>query len=239
MKKVLILFLVLICMLSLTACDKATGSGEPVTGGAVSDMPEIDKNVPGETEAPLQAIVESISGTITRIDEDKIYDLTGEEILEIQQFRMTKVFDSEFELDYQNHYIMALENVEVKGIPIDSIEYNRVLNYELVRVHAAVHAQNEEWVLVSYLTFDGGDDIGWVKVSDLTEYTNDTKEKLLFPVTVSADCKDIDTGEKVDDNDWKITSIEGEIITITKVGGIDRKVKLEDIVYPDTFKAAE
>ena len=107
MKKVLILFLVLICMLSLAACDKATGSGEPVTGGAVSDMPEIDKNVPGETEAPLQAIVESISGTITRIDEDKIYDLTGEEILEIQQFRMTKVFDSEFELDYQNHYIMA------------------------------------------------------------------------------------------------------------------------------------
>ena len=160
------------------------------------------------------------------------------ESLGIQQFRMTNAFDSNFELDYENHYIMALENVEVKGIPIDSIKYNRVLEYQLVRVHAAVYAGNEKWVLVSYLTFDGGDDIGWVKVSDLTEYTNDTKEKLLFPVTVSADCKDIDTGEKVDDNDWKITSIEGEIITITKVGGIDRKVKLEDIVYPDTFKAA-
>ena len=161
------------------------------------------------------------------------------ESLGIQQFRMTNAFDSNFELDYENHYIMALENVEVKGIPIDSIEPNRVLNYELVRVHAAVYAGNEKWVLVSYLTFDGGDNIGWVKVSDLTEYTNDTKEKLLFPVTVSADCKDIDTGEKVDDNDWKITSIEGKIITITKVGGIDHKVKLEDIVYPDTFKGAE
>lgn len=79
MKRVLILFLVLICMLSLVACDKATGSGEPVTGGAVSDMPEVDKNVSGETEQTQQAIVESISGTITRI-EDKIYDLTGEEI---------------------------------------------------------------------------------------------------------------------------------------------------------------
>lgn len=161
------------------------------------------------------------------------------ESLGIQQFRMTKVFDSDFELDYQNHYIMALKDVEVKGIPMDSIEYNRVLNYELVRVHAAVYAQNEKWVLVSYYTFDGGDDIGWVKVSDLTEYTNDTKEKLLFPVTVSADCKDIDTGEKVDDDDWKITSIEGEIVTITRVGGRDQKVRLEDIVYPDTFKAAE
>ncbi|WP_300774049.1 hypothetical protein [uncultured Acetatifactor sp.] len=161
------------------------------------------------------------------------------ESLGIQQFRMTNAFDSNFELDYENHYIMALENVEVKGIPIDSIKYNRVLEYQLVRVHAAVYAGNEKWVLVSYLTFDGGDNIGWVKVSDLTEYTNDTKEKLLFPVTVSADCKDIDTGEKVDDNDWKITSMEGEIITITKVGGIDHKVKLEDIVYPDTFKGAE
>lgn len=45
MKRVLALFLVLICMLSLVACDKATGSGEPVRGGDVSDMPEIDKNV--------------------------------------------------------------------------------------------------------------------------------------------------------------------------------------------------
>ncbi len=38
MKKLLALFWVLICMLSLVACDKATGSEEPVTGGAVSDM---------------------------------------------------------------------------------------------------------------------------------------------------------------------------------------------------------
>lgn len=41
------------------------------------------------------------------------------------------------------------------------------------------------------------------------------------------------------DDDWRITSVEGKIVTITKVGGIDRKVRLEDIVYPDTSKAAE
>lgn len=67
MKRVLALFLVLICMLSLVACDKATGSGEPVRSGDVSDMPEIDKNVFGEKEQTQQAIIESISGTITRI----------------------------------------------------------------------------------------------------------------------------------------------------------------------------
>ena len=76
---------------------------------------------------------------------------------------MTNAFNSDFELDYQNYYIMALKDVEVRGVPIDSIEPNRVLNYELVGVHAAVYAENEKWVLVSYYTFDGSDDIGWVK----------------------------------------------------------------------------
>lgn len=80
MKKLLALFWVLTCMLSLVACDKATGSEEPVIDGEVSDMPEIDKNVSGETEQVQQTVVESRSGTITRVDEDKIYDLTEEEV---------------------------------------------------------------------------------------------------------------------------------------------------------------
>ena len=80
MKRVLALFLVLICMLSVVACDKATGSGEPVRDGDVSDISEIDKNVSSETEQTQQANVESISGTISHIDEDKICDLTEEEV---------------------------------------------------------------------------------------------------------------------------------------------------------------
>ena len=51
MKRVLELFGVLICMLSFVACDKATGREAPVT-----------------------------SGIITRTEEDKIYDLTEEEV---------------------------------------------------------------------------------------------------------------------------------------------------------------
>ena len=51
MKRVLVLFGVLICMSSFVACDKATGSEAPVT-----------------------------SGIITRTEEDKIYDLTEEEV---------------------------------------------------------------------------------------------------------------------------------------------------------------
>ena len=78
MKKLLALLGVLTCMLSLVACDKATGNEETVTDGA--DIFEVDKNVSGEAEQTQQAIIESISGTITRIDEDKIYDLNEEEV---------------------------------------------------------------------------------------------------------------------------------------------------------------
>lgn len=55
MKKLLALFLVLICMFSLSACGKATGSGEPVAGGAVSDMPKVGNAPIDETEQTQQA----------------------------------------------------------------------------------------------------------------------------------------------------------------------------------------
>ena len=79
MKRVLALFLVLICMLSVVACDKATGSGEPVRDGDVSDISEIDKNVSSETEQTQQANVESISGTISHTEEEVkiIADIIG------------------------------------------------------------------------------------------------------------------------------------------------------------------
>ncbi len=78
MKKLLALLGVLTCMLSLVACDKATGNEETVTDGA--DIFEVDKNVSGETEQVQQAVIESRSGIITRIDEEKIYDLNEEEV---------------------------------------------------------------------------------------------------------------------------------------------------------------
>lgn len=162
---------------------------------------------------------------------------SGNDSDEALHFGMTNALDSNFELDYRNHFIMALEEVEVKGIPSDSAATNRVLNYELVRIQAAVYRDDGKWVLISYDTFDGGDNIGWVKVSGLTEYTEDTKEKLLFPVNVSDDCKDMDTEEKVEKDEWRITSFEGEYVTITRVGGRNNKVKPEDIVYPDTTMA--
>ena len=145
--------------------------------------------------------------------------------------------DEELGLDYHKHYIMALRDVEVRAVPANSVKPFYDLIYELVHVYAAAYEDKDErWVLVRFSLFEGSPDMGWVKASDLIEYTEDVKEKLLFPVNVSDDCKDIDTGEAVEQDDWKITSIEGDCVDIVRVGGRSNRVKLEDIVYPDTDK---
>lgn len=185
--------------------------------------------------------LESLEGSESKADHssEESTDIRKEVKDEIKQFHMTGVEASEFELDYQGHAIMALQEVAVRGIPLESVEENRVLNYELVKVWAAVHTDNGDWALVSYDTVDGGDDIGWVRVSDLTKYTTDTKEKLQYPVNVSEECKDIETGEPVRQTRWRIVSIEGERVCITRVGGRENIVRLEDIVYPDTGEQEE
>ena len=149
-----------------------------------------------------------------------------------------RVPDLELELDYRNRYIMALDHVEVKGIPSDLAATNRVLNRELVKLHAAVYSDDEKWALVSYCAFDGGDNIGWVRVSGLAEYTEDSKETLLFPVNVSDNCKDVETGENVGKDDWRITAIDGEYAAIVRVGERSNKVSVKDILYPSTAKTS-
>jgi hypothetical protein len=79
MKNVLVLFLVLTCMLSLTACGKATGSEETVTDSTVSDTLNVGENITGETSIQQQGITESISATVSNVEEGKNYDLTEEE----------------------------------------------------------------------------------------------------------------------------------------------------------------
>ena len=130
MKRVLALFLVLICMLSVVACDKATGSGEPVRDGDVSDISEIDKNVSSETEQTQQANVESISGTISHIDEDKICDLTEEEV------KIIRLIDRSLYM-YVNSYkykIGLKKIIDIKDIDLNSDKsiknlIKKIINY--------------------------------------------------------------------------------------------------------------
>lgn len=128
MKRVLALFLVLICMLSLVACDKATGSGEPVRGGDVSDMPEIDKNVFDETEQTQQAIVGSISGGESDVYENgkATFQVT---ILEIRDGNyLVEPVDGSTELNIADQITVPMTNKNLSPEPevgdVLEIEYD-------------------------------------------------------------------------------------------------------------------
>ncbi len=190
-----------------TETNKETVTTEVATKEIIMEETATEETVKSDLEILLECGMQDISGS----------DLLG--------------------FDYQKHYIMALKNVGVRAVPAESVEPFEDLNYEFVRVYAAAYEdKDKKWVLVGYYPFDGGARMGWVKSSDLAEYTEDMKDKLLFPVNVTDDCKDIDTGEKVEQDDWKITSIEGDCVDIDRVGGRYNRVRREDIVYPDTNK---
>ena len=218
MKRIKVLISILLVMLLLISC----GNRDDQNDTSV----ETNKKTVA-TEATTKEITTEETATKGTVKSD--IDI-------LREFGMTSAIGSDFKLDYENHYIMALEDVEVRGFPTETVEPIYDLNYELVEVYTAVYRGDAIWVLIRYGLFEGGPDLGWVKESDLTEYTEDVKEKLLFPVDVSDDCKDIDTGEKVEKDDWKIEAIEGDYVKIFRVGGRTNRVRREDIVYPNTIK---
>ena len=173
---------------------------------------------------------------------DSLLETTGPVATEPQfelPWNMMSALDSNFELDYKNHYIMALEKVEVKYIPSDDVETIYELNNELVMINAAVYGESEKWVLVRYAsTMDGGGNMGWVKISGLTEYTEENKALLRFPVTVKEGSKDAETGKELQRFEYAMGDPDGEYVRIGNEFG-SFTVKVEDIVYPSTTKTTD
>ena len=152
---------------------------------------------------------------------------------------LKSVPDSELELDYKNHHIMALGKVEAKAIPVDAADTLYELNYELVKILAAVYGDDEIWALVRYAsTMDGGGNMGWVKVSGLTEYTEENKALLRYPVTVKEGCKDAETGKELMPWEYALGAHTGEYVEIGNEAG-SFLVKPEDIIYPSTVKTTD
>ena len=185
------------------------------------------------TEHTASESSEWVAETLQLVEDDstKIEDI---------EFHMVNALDSELELDIDNRHIMALEEVEVRGIPTISAAVNRIVTYQIVNVYAVIYGENygedDRWALIGFNCFDAAhDNIGWVKLSDLTEYTEENRELLYYPVYLSEDCKDIETGEQIN---WTKAAVEytEDYAIISAEGGSTHKVKKECIVYPEYTK---
>ena len=149
------------------------------------------------------------------------------------EFHMTNAFDSRFDLDLENRFIMTGENIEVRGTPDYSSSVNRVLSYQMVDVYAAAYVEDGKWVLIGFNARDTEhDNIGWVRVDDLMEYNEENYHLLRYPVTIREGCVDLQDGKKIEWNGpfW-VTYLDG-YAEISQEGGWFRYVGSDQIIYP-------
>ena len=80
--------------------------------------------------------------------------------------------------------------------------------------------------------------MGWVKISGLTEYTEERKAQLRYPVTVREGTKDAETGKELMPWEYGMGDQKGEFVKIgNELGSF--LVNKKDIVYPSTQKTTD
>ena len=144
---------------------------------------------------------------------------------------------------------MTAENVPVRRMPSDNeIFYspNELSYYMVTPVAVVVNSVDDEvtyWVFVNFLTIgDMADNHGWVKFSELIEYTEDTKALLKGPFVLAEDAVDIHTGNPVDiylrGSEVNAEFKEGYVHVVTD-GGISADVDEKYLIYPEVEYNAE
>lgn len=147
--------------------------------------------------------------------------------------------------------MMSKENVPLRKIPSDNEDFYTgiILSYDNVKAHAMVVetmtdlqdptwlSKDRNWVLVSIYTFgESVDSYGWVRLSELMEYNEDTMYLYQGPFFVSEDAIDLETGELAH------SSLRGHYVSVefmedcAKVsthGGIYCYVDKKYVTYPE------
>ena len=172
-----------------------------------------------------------------------IYCLDRTQELRDREDRMMKQYEMEIDmssansntgLDYRNRYIMTGKEVEVRDRPRQSGYVLRTLSYQMVNVGTATYSNEGIWVLVSFFCFDSSqDNMGWVKLTDLMEYTEENYQLLRYPVKVKEGSVDLETGESVEWDAFSVDYVDNYAI-VTREGGRSYKVSPSDIIYPES-----
>ncbi len=129
----------------------------------------------------------------------------------------------------------------VEDLP-DQLIGRKNMNYYMVQPIWAVSdatgpVGGKIWVLVEFMEMDTGlDTVGWVSIDDLVEYTEDTKHLLRYPVSLTDNAINVETGkppEKYFMNNVYITSYDGDYVNINTEGGRGIKVHKDHVIYPE------
>ena len=137
--------------------------------------------------------------------------------------------------------VMLADNVTFRFSPSEDSETYNEISHFLVTLMAVVRTdhfdqpENEDglWGLVYCFQLDNSlDNVGWVPFREFTEYTEENKHLLRYPVQLKEGCVDLDTGEEVKWDNVLVT-FEEDYAIVSWEGGHNHRVSPDDIVYPD------
>lgn len=158
------------------------------------------------------------------------------------QIHMQPVESGAYEALYDRKW-MAEEKVELRKVPVDT-DISDVkltdLSYDMVNVMGVVNAFDDEgwdyipWALVWYESQETAfDTVGWVRVEELLEYTEETMYLLKSPIYLAEGTIDSETNEIVEEKEGlAIIDYQGDYVKLFATGGKIYRVHKDYIIYP-------
>lgn len=143
-----------------------------------------------------------------------------------------------------NRKWMTAEKVELRKVPVDTgISNVKIadLSYDMVNVIGVVYVFDNEgwdyipWALIWYESQETAlDTVGWVRVEEMVEYTEETMYLLRSPINLAEGTVDSETNEIVKEKEGlAIIDYEGDYVKLFAIGGKIYKVHKDYIIYPN------
>ncbi len=201
-----------------------------------------------EEKTALEVLTEHIAEEKSLLAEqvDLQKNAWQEQINVLQNFHMEPPETEHLDRIYTGTY-MAGEDTKLYKIPSENeLFYTGIqLSYERVTpIYTVIESitdrsqwdEDRHWVLVSIYPFgEMVDSVGWIKYSDLIEYTSETKKLYRGPFRLADNAVDIETGKPVDAlflNTWVSVTFTEDYARVGAAGGVSCKVSPEFVIYP-------
>lgn len=197
----------------------------------------------------LQEDLEKAHAEIISLQEEKDKAETElEELYSMLERIHLSPIDSDFPEDFFQKQWMLGENINVWKVPagVEGLPKQLIgridLSYYMVKVIGAIYdgdgigLKGTSWVLVEFMERDTAlDTVGWVKMDDLVEYTEETKYLLRYPLTLTEDAVNVESGQReiYFDGPVFVTYYDGEYVGISPSGGRNAKVHKDCLIYPE------
>ncbi len=247
------IFPLLACLLLLAACgaapaDRPAPAAESKAAEQIAEPVEPEDQPVEQPEEPAEEVAEDVPAETEKTE--NVPD-EGAVVWNVHnQPASMAMLDSSISPEQR---WMAGEALTVRSLPLADANVTRTVSYQLVDILSVQYVldynvltteetfqlpEDDLWALVAFACGDSSlDSVGWVRAADLTAYTEETRDSLLFPLTLRPGAVDLDTGEVLDGlGDMFLQEAEDGYAVVSWIEGgghAERhRVSWDDVIYP-------